>query len=384
MKIGILTQPLYSNYGGVLQAYALQKVLRNLGHEPTTLNYDKKTSLPPRKKVISIIKRIGARLVWGRRISLSLDTIPFPDTNLYIRNFIAENISMTQKFCPPLKFEDIAGFGFGAFIVGSDQTWRPCYSPHLPTFFLDFIPENCPAKKIAYASSFGTGDMEYSESELAVCAPLMRKFDAVSVREKSGAELCKKFFGADAAFVLDPTMLLNASDYETLIEQDRRRGILEGDDLRSFCSSYILDNSPEKERFFARVAEIRHLKTNKISISEKFPPRSLDLDSCMLRPVTEWLETIKNSGFVVTDSFHGTVFAILFKTPFISIANEGRGADRFKSLLSLFGLQERLVHNYDLAEAERIANLQIDWNKIGAALEEMREYSLNFLKENLS
>ena len=221
MKIGILTQPLYANYGGVLQAYALQKTLKNMGHSPITIRYGKKNIIPFRKKIISILKRLGARLIWGNRISLSLDTIPFPGTTLHIQNFIADNIAMTQHFYPPLRFEDIAGFCFDAFIVGSDQTWRPCYSPHLPTFFLDFIPEGSSIKKIAYASSFGTDNMEYSEQELGFYAPLMQKFDAVSVREKSAVKICEKFFGVDAKFVLDPTMLLDAQEYETLIK-DRK------------------------------------------------------------------------------------------------------------------------------------------------------------------
>ena len=129
-----------------------------------------------------------------------------------LKPFIKKNIHLTRTFHNGT--QDIYNFtkeaGIEVVVVGSDQTWRPGLSPDLYHLFGDFIPKDSPIKRIAYAASFGVDKLEYSPNQLDVCKPLLQRFKAVSVRETSGIELCKKYFGVDAEWVLDPTMLLSA------------------------------------------------------------------------------------------------------------------------------------------------------------------------------
>ena len=104
-------------------------------------------------------------------------------------------------------------YEYDAYVVGSDQVWRPNYNPFMKAMFLG-ITEREDVKRIAYAASFGTSKWEFSPQMTSECAVLAKKFDMITVREKSGVDLCREYFGVEATWVLDPTMLLNREDYE--------------------------------------------------------------------------------------------------------------------------------------------------------------------------
>src|SRR5690606_19494961 len=214
---------------------------------------------------------------------------------------------------------------FDAVIVGSDQTWRPKYSPNIYNYYLDFLEENQQIKKIAYASSFGTAEWEYTTEETEKCKKLVKQFDAISVREAAGVDLCKNKLGVDATHLLDPTLLLTADDYSEIINRPKENKEL---------FTYVLDESKEKQDFINEVSQKLNLKqhTNQgisFNANVKRP-----LEELIKPPLETWLQGFRDAEFVITDSFHGTVFSIINKKPFISLVNVERGASRFESFLS--------------------------------------------------
>ena len=226
MKIAIMTQTLGKNYGGIMQAWALQQVLKKEGHEPVTIDRQ-----PAPKSQLYQVARLGYRTLqktFGKRHApINLERyLPFILQNTHA--FIDQHLSMSERIDSNAKLK--AHFErecYDAVIVGSDQTWRPCYSPNIKNFFLDFL-QGSDIKRIAYASSFGVDKWEFDKAQTKQCCKLAKMFDAVSVREDSGIDLCREHLGVDAEHVLDPTMLIGIGDYERLIGQERLRKQHEG------------------------------------------------------------------------------------------------------------------------------------------------------------
>lgn len=360
-KVGIVTQPLWGNYGGLLQNYALQTVLRRLGHEPMTVDY---ISSPKwYRYLLSILKSFALYPFQARRRKFT-KWHPIRDNKL-IDKFVSEHISKTDyvyHYKPSL----VSKLGLDAVITGSDQVWRPMYNPDLKDLYLDFVKEkNIP--KIAYAASFGTSEREYTPEIIRDCHKAAKRLDAVSVREASGVKLCKEYFGIDAVEVLDPTLLLTVDDYCKLAA-DRPR-------LKdSYLGIYILDRKPENYNILREISYLTGLTNiRQVNANDKdFAPQ-------------DWIAFIRDADFVVTDSFHATVFSIIFQKPFITLCNHSRGADRFISLLTPLGLINRLfdssvVDKYIITKT-MICN--IDWDDVGAKLNQQRTLSLDFLNRSL-
>lgn len=371
-KIGILTQPLHDNYGGLLQAFALSKTLVDLGFDPWIINRRTGHANPVLRK----ISRLKNNLI-GQKYILSKAE----------RNYISKyNLEFIEKYIPNLtgpiyddkQLSKLRKSDFSGFIVGSDQCWRPKYSPKISNYFLDFIYDIENVKKIAYAASFGTDKWEFSQNDTEKCKELIKKFDAVSVREDSGVNLCDKFFEAQAIHVLDPTMLLDQSTYAEMAQKSELTGIA-GD-----LMIYILDKNSVKNEIVNYVEKRLTLKQFEILPKNKILNiRPDNLKDYQYPSPLDWLKGFFNSKFVITDSFHGTVFSIIFNKPFISIGNEKRGLARFNSVLSLFNLNNRLINKLDFEKMDRILSEQIDWNSVNSSIQLEKSKSLKFLIENL-
>ena len=375
-KIGILTQHLHDNYGGLLQAYALQKFLTRQGHDVLTVDFlsknigetvNPKPSLWGIKEiVISCIRKY----ILKRNVEfiLPLNEAEKASIGRETRRFVAENIRITQRLSSLEEFKYLDAYKFDAYIVGSDQVWRPRYSPGLPAFFLDFLGEDTKTKRIAYAASFGTDNCdEYSPEELVKYTALCEKFDAIGVREDSAVELCKNNFCAKVEHVLDPTILLEKDDYIDLVNKDKIP------ESAGNMMVYVLDRSPEKQRMINQVAVVRGLKPFTVmpeGARGVFPP------------VTQWLRGFMDAEYVVTDSFHGVAFSIIFNKPFIAIGNEGRGLARFTSVLKKFGLEERLVLTESELTKAKI-DTEIDFVKVNEIKKIEQEFAFKFLEEPL-
>ena len=353
MKIGILTLPLHSNYGGILQNYALQQALQSLGHEAITLNLP----FPPDKKSKSQKSSEQEKLRLAK-----------------IQIFMEEYIKRTSCLQWPFSFEQIKGLGLNGYIVGSDQVWRPTFSKRkfLKAMFLDFLPDDCDVVRLVYGASFGSVRWSLGRKLVykIVLARYARKFAHISVREEIGAEYCKCYLGqTETPVVLDPVMLLQAKDYSEKLH------LTESSARNLMC--YILDPTAAKTAFIELISSHLGLKTA-VSFG------SYDsIEGVMPSPV-DWLNGFKNAEFVITDSFHGTVLSILFGKPFIVFANEARGLERFHTLLRPLNLESRLLtlhgENYELPQGFEYA---IDYYHANDVLEELRKKSMDFLASNL-
>ncbi|MEW7973481.1 MAG: polysaccharide pyruvyl transferase family protein [Candidatus Thiodiazotropha endolucinida] len=377
MKIGILTQPLHNNYGGLLQAFALQVVMKRLGHEVWTVDFwkvDRKKDLRFYPRIIkSILIRAVQRYLLGR--SVSVWVWPTNSNNRkftrHMRRFVEENIKTTSKINNSPQLSLLKEYHFDAYVVGSDQVWRPEYSPNLLHYFLDFLSDDTMVKRISYAASFGVEDWEFTPEETVVCAGLAQKFDAISVREDSAIELCRKYLEVPAVHVLDPTMLLDKDDYTALVNED---GIPE---FNAEIISYVLDATPEKKNIINAISEV-------IGVNACFVNNAMSgYHDNVFPPVTQWIRGYMDTDFVITDSFHGTVFSIIFNRPFIAIGNEERGLTRFVSLLKMFDLENRVLHSADQITTELI-NEKIDWDRVNSILSQKRQEALVFLTASLS
>lgn len=353
MKIAIVTQPLMSNYGGILQNYALQKVLKNLGHIPVTID---KVPKPDNflKYYISTLKEFAYKILGIKIDGVFYHSLWKRKEN--IDSFVRKNISLTKcVYRPTAKLVD--SLKTDALIAGSDQVWRRAYNPNIVDSFLGFS-KTTDVRRIAYAASFGIDHLEYTEDELKQCRELARRFDAVSVREKNGVRLCKDYLGVDAVQVLDPTLLLTRKDYEFICRDIKR---LNG----KFLLCYLLDMTNELKDKVNAFAKERNLTVIHIGA-----------DNNLRCSIEEWLAYFRDAAYIVTNSFHGTVFSIIFHKRFVTITNEGRGGDRFTSLLNTFGLQDRILNN-------RFEEKEIDWESVSKAIHNGQEYSISFLKNSL-
>ena len=216
MKIGILTQPLHNNYGGLLQAYALKETLLSLGHETVVINRRGKNASWLRKHA-SILKSraLGRNINPKLLINNRFEKIISQETLKFQKKYIPELSHLITDNKEMLSLNDMK---FDGYVVGSDQCWRPRYSSNIRNYFLDFAKDEKNIKRVSYAASFGVTEWEFTDEDTKVCRSLLKKFDAVSVREDSGIELVRKYLGRDdAVHVIDPTMLLSVDKYEEII-----------------------------------------------------------------------------------------------------------------------------------------------------------------------
>ena len=380
MKIGILTQPLHSNYGGLLQNYALQQILIRAGHDVETIDWAGGSGLREelyRLKVKMLHSVLPAKYsVPGYTPNTREKGIIQQNTNHFINAYInhTETICSHDGFSRKAK-ED----GYDAFVVGSDQCWRPCYNAFLTAMFLDFVQDK-KVKRIAYAASFGTDKWEFNPQQTAVCTHLAKKFDLVTAREDSGVKLCKEHLGVDAVHVLDPTMLLSKEDYMKLIETEKEPK------SNGSLFNYILDPSANKSVFIQRVAEAKGLESFQVLPKYQAETRTKEnikknIEDCVFPSVTAWLRAFMDSKMTIVDSFHGMVFSIIFNKPFWVIGNANRGMSRFTSLLKMFHLEDRLIDVNQLDNAD--FSTPIDWMMVNRIMEEKRDESRNLLLNEL-
>ena len=358
MRIGILTLPLHTNYGGILQAYALQTVLERMGHEVEIITFPRvQAKLNTSNKLKVYINRFIKRFVLQKNIYVFQEkeiNRKFPIVSKNTQAFIDKYIKV-RKYSSPSYIQEK---DFDSIVVGSDQIWRAIYLNKyafgIRNAYLDFA-KNWNITRISYAASFGTSFWEYSKEETEDCKRLIQKFDAVSVREEDGVRLCKEYFGTEAKHVLDPTMLLEREDYERIIEQRK----LKKSNGNFFV--YVFDRTPNLDYTINRLAEERSLTPFTITVSSLGPRTNPDDIVC--KHVEAWLRAFMDSELIVTDSFHACVFSLIFNKPFIVFGNKGRGMSRFDSLLKLFDCEYRLVESYNDINEKHFRTPDIDKSK---------------------
>lgn len=365
----IVTLPLMNgNYGGILQAYALQKYIKSLGGNSVT------QMLPLRRRKINVLNSIAKRLL--KKLNGQKVKVFIPDVNKIILSemigFISNNIKTVNVSLSldgsVKRFEH-----YKLFIVGSDQVWRSRYGDVRKYLFGFLKSDN--AKRISYAASFGVDTTdEYGPDLVSQTKDLAARFSDISVREDSAINIVYENWGRKATQHVDPTLLLNAEDYIKMA--------VGNDSHKDKVFSYVLDKTDDKQAVLAAVLdslnndcfEIMPTPFTGDDVIFEFP------EQYQYPSPKKWLGAFKDASFVVTDSFHGCVFSIIFNKPFIAIGNNERGLARFASLLKLFGLEDRLVLSVDQLDG-RLINRSIDWVDVNQKIEKQRRRSERYLSK---
>lgn len=352
-RVGLLTLPLSNNYGGILQMIALYEVLKQEGYEPVLI--DKRARYRTlREQILDLLGKIPMQNLRGAR-----------GRALIARRHRSYFESLVDERTAPVWTsqdieKELQRLGISTVVVGSDQVWRLGYQKDAAelNYFLNF--GSADMRRVSYAASFGYSvwpDLEKTD-DIRAC---LARFNAISVREESGRTICAETFKRDdAQRVLDPTLLLDPDYYRKLIEpRTAPPGVL----------AYVLDREEETRKLAQEIAVARG----------NLPVRFLSPEAQDFTGISDWLAEFANAEFVVTDSFHGTIFSILFRKPFLTLMNSRRGVDRFTTLFDTFGLTDRGLMDW-VGGLPPVVATDPDFDEIASTLEEQRETSRNFLR----
>lgn len=359
MKIALLNLPFDNNYGGNLQRYALVKVLQYMGHDVVHIYLKNRCFLPWYIKPYSYIKRIIKRFVLGQDIYILCEKYQNEKMErIYdiIYPFYDKYIPHTSPVETIKEIKQVCKNGFDVYIVGSDQVWRKNMTKMIgiENYFFKFLDNNG-AKRVAYAVSMDTSFGEFNSYDIRRLSKLYAKFDAVSVRELSALKQLD-IYGwntVKAEITLDPTLLLSPDNYLVLINNKTTSDLTSGK-----VFAYVLDQTSDKLQIVEGKAK---------SMGTEYLLLGIENSDTTIE---QWLSNIYHSLFVVTDSYHGIVFSILFNKPFMFLGNERRGNFRIDSLLSLLGIED-------------IDNCEFEWQKYNDKLSELRKQSFKFLHNAL-
>ena len=362
MKVGVITFHSANNYGAVLQTWALQKVLKNLGTTPGVINYHP-----------DIIDRLYDPMKLKRGFARELLKL-----RLYIRN--RKSIVRYNKFQSFLKtklnligdyrtYEELlkADLNLDAYIVGSDQVWNPTHTGgYDPAYYLEFAKEG--SRRISYAASLGTNYIVSKYKEPMQKA--LKSFTGISVRERSVQGAVSELTGKPVEVVLDPTLLLDKEDYDEIKVKS------------NYKQPYILIYSIEKNPQLIELA-------NKISVSlgmpvlQRRPMGGLinQLEPFYTSDAGEFLGHIEPAAYVITNSFHGTVFSILYEKPFVSMLHSDTGS-RTEDLLEELGLSSHILYDIEDFNSFDIFKFE-NTEEVKERIMSLREKSMSFLKSSL-
>jgi len=316
-----------SNYGAILTAYALQESLLKLGYNPYLIKNTNK-----------------------RKVTNSMN--PF-------KKFEQDNFFSSEDIYPSQLYK--LNKYYDNFIVGSDQVWRWTIIKYKDyrTYFLNFVEKY--KKKIACAASFGLDHWIGEKNVTREIKGYIKRFDAISVREKSGVNVLKNTFGVKSKQIFDPVFYLNRKEWEELFENKSNIN------LNKSCWIYML------------------FKTDKIADQINDILKGMNIKQFWIKKgnttIYDFLKSIRTSEKIITDSFHGTCFSIIFHKDFLCLAKKGRFDERMLSLLTELGLIDRLI--YDLNEVNWYKLLPIDYEKVDKIIEQKRKEGFDFLLENL-
>lgn len=366
MKIGIITFHASFNYGSMLQAWALQTYLENLGHQVEIINYRSKYQKSIYYKPFDFSSKYSILSSFKRLLFYPSSLGPLDKKWHLFNDFLHSNLNITKEYntLADLKNED---FNYDLVITGSDQIWNTNAPDSGDAYFANFINPNI--KKIAYAPSFGPYpeyiDANYIRTQLA-------NYDAVSVREEKGRDfLLDKRICDNVEVVCDPTLLLNAEDYESLIDE---KPLIEGD--------YIFFYTPVglPTEYFYIADELAEKMGMKVYTERAYYPKDLKpfrhIHHFPQVGPSEFLNLIKNATCVCGGSFHLLAFSILFRKKFYCI--NGDKDSRTNNLLRKLNLTEHII---SLDSPHNITPLQVNnFDKVFELLSLYKNSSVEFLK----
>ncbi|TRZ46026.1 polysaccharide pyruvyl transferase family protein [Robertkochia solimangrovi] len=376
MKIGILTfWESKNNYGQILQLYALQCILQRLGHDPFVIKYHRvpvaeNRTLMDRLRNVNILDSIKYRFAGNDRNKAAL-----LDERRSFFDFKNENLIFGKSeyfHVEELKQNPPQADGY---IVGSDQVWNHTFSSPVNAFLLGFGSDKI--KRISYAASFGINEQDSVTQELFKIH--LSKFNAISVREKSGTDIVGNI-GLNSDWVIDPTMLFNRLEWVDLLKLNT---IGENPlDKKNQIFLYTLGNSKIVDR-----NKFVHYAKNLKGFSLIHAAANDDLSGSSYPTIEQWVYYISTSALVITTSFHGMLFCILNNTNFVILPNTGHAQgmnERITSMLGILNLEDHLMSQFNTGQMNSILNKNIDWNHINEKLDRFRASSMDFLIKNLN
>lgn len=380
-KIAIVSCFWVKNYGSVLQAYATQYQLQKMGFNVETINYS--DTYVGIDKILFQIKRFQLdpfmlgrirRILNKKKINPEIAT-KIAQRHKALTNFVSKHIILTPKFYDKRKLTGIVN-NYNSFVVGSDQLWLP-YNVLVDYYTLNFVPQN--VNKVAYATSFGV--KEIPKVLIKKYQRFLNRFNYISVRETAGAKLVKELIGREVPVVCDPTLMLTVSDWLCIQKKEQ---IAKGEYI--FC--YFLGNNPEHREFAKKLKKETGLKIisllhldEYIAYDESYADESpYDIDP------GDFLNLIRNATYILTDSFHGTIFSILHhKTFFVFNRYKGDGKkstnSRIDSILHLTRLNNRrLTGNEKVSDC---LSLNLNFDVADREIEKLRSKTTDYLIQSL-
>jgi len=367
-KIGILTFHNAHNYGAVLQAYALKTKLNRMGHETVVLNYRNKYIGRNYKKVLHIDfwKRDILPSRWGKVIREIRDVFyGLPEWQKQwqvFEDFTNEKLLDGEK--KELTLEEVAAKDIDVYVLGSDQIWaRELTHGMDPAYFGQFAPGK---KKISYAASVPNGSVP--ENEKPYFKQYLESLSHISVREEKLAKSLRELTGREIDTVIDPTLLLEKEDYQDLLHEKPLK-------QRDYVFAYFVVESEVLSRLAKKAAELSGYEL--VELHYKKTPTINGENMVFDAGPSEFLTYIRDAKMVITNSFHGTVFSILFQKKFYSVYKEN---GRIENLLGFLGLSDRHIQD---ESGIRLAD-EIDYGESEARLKEYRQKSVDFLSKALN
>lgn len=366
MKYGIITFHRAINFGAVLQAYALRKIIQKSGRECDIIDY-RSDFIENTYKEPRLIEQLNLKRIYNiifRNGYLIFDKESFT-------KFLEEYLDVNGKnYFEKKQMKDLEK-KYDKFIVGSDQVWNHNCTNFDKTYFLDFFDNS--NKKTSYAASFGLEKI--SDEYVEEYKNLLNNFKSISVREKQGAEIVKKLIGKEVPVVLDPTLLLDVNEWKEIA----RGNIIN----EKYILVYLLAETKSIIKFAKKLGKQKGLKV--IYINDRLFKKIGIKNLSKISP-NYWITLFANAEYIVTNSFHGTAFAINFNKDFYTelLPKGAKVNSRLINILELVGLNERLINTKEKKDKNKYLNMNsINYELVNKKLQKAREKSIEYINSEI-
>ncbi len=372
MKIGIITfWESQDNYGQLLQAFALQTYLENMENDVFLIKYRRIPSVKDRTLLERIKNFNLKKFLEARFPGITLSTLSKPQVDRHFDSFREKFIHFSDTTYDTLEQLKADPPKADIYVCGSDQVWNNTFSVSAEAFLLGFGEPN--VKRIAYAASFGMKELPLETERLF--QEHIHKFAGVGVREKSGLDICETLGYKSAVWVPDPTMLFEKDDWLRLLPTGKAQKKKAG--KRLFL--YTLGNSPinDRESYIEFINSLEDVEVFHVSANG-------DLAGNSYPSIPDWIHTLSESDFVITNSFHGTLFSVLFNKNFIVLPNTGskKGMnERVISLLERLNIHGRISHEFNRTIVNKLLFKEIDWTEVNKNIKEWKSSTDKFFEK---
>ena len=366
-KVGIITLHRVVNYGSVLQTYALQTKIQKLGYKVEIIDY-----YPDRLHLLGMEKRIKNKgKLFEKNIFIRnfARVIIFPSYLIrfkVFKNFLKKYINLTKKVYYSENDLNSASFDYDIYCTGSDQVWNCGWNEKFDyPYYLSFAPDD--KKKIAYAASFGKSKLD--SNEISETKKYLKRYDSISLREKSGVDIVNGLGVKNSVNVVDPTLLLNGNEWRKISSNKYKN--------EKYILVYNLNRNKKIDRYAENLSKKTGLKIKFLSyqLHEFYKHGQIVCNP----KVEDFLALIDNAEFVITDSFHATAFSINFHTQFVIVYPE-KYSTRLQSILEITGLENRVAKDENDLD---ITNKKINYKEVDTKLDKERTKSFEWLKNAL-